>query len=170
MKRSLILQSLFFLIMASIPLSAMAQKEVRKNIRKGNKQYEQQKYSEAADLYGKAVEKNPESKEAAFNLGNTFYRQKEWDKAAEQYQHFVSIEQENPQEAAAGWHNIGNTLLQKKELQQSMEAYKMALRLNPQDEETRYNLAVVQKMIQDQQDDQQNQGEDQQEQQQEQQQ
>ena len=31
-----------------------------------------------------------------------------------------------------------------------MEAYKMALRINPEDDETRYNLAVVQKMIQDQ--------------------
>jgi hypothetical protein len=40
--------------------------------------------------------------------------------------------------------------LQKKELEKSMEAYKMALRINPEDDETRYNLAVVQKMIQDQ--------------------
>jgi Tetratricopeptide repeat. len=56
---------------------------------------------------------------------------------------------------SAAWHNIGNSLLQKKELEKSMEAYKMALRMNPEDEETRYNLAVVQKMIQDQQQDQQ---------------
>lgn len=170
MKRAAILQTLLFLITASIPLSSMAQKEVRKNIRKGNKVYQEQKYSEAADYFGKAVEENPQSKEATFNLGNTYYRQKEWDKATEQYQQFVTLEQENPEEAAAGWHNIGNARLQKKDLQQAMEAYKMSLRINPNDDETRYNLAVVQKMIRDQQDDQQDQSEQQQDQQQDQQQ
>ena len=110
MRRTVIIKALFILITASLPFSLIAQKEVRKNIRKGNKQYEQQKFSDAAGFYGKAVEENPESKEAIFNLGNTYYRQKEWDKATEQYQHFVGLEQENPEEAAAGWHNIGNTL------------------------------------------------------------
>ncbi len=152
------------LLLTLLPLSVSAQKEVRKNIRKGNKEYNQQKYSEATAFYENAVKGNPSSKEANFNLGNTLYKQKEWDKSVEKYNHFISLEQDNPAEASAGWHNIGNAMLQKKELQKSMEAYKMALRLNPEDEETRYNLAVVQKMIQDQ--DQQDQGEGEQEQQQ----
>ena len=73
----------------------------------------------------------------------------------ESYQQYLALEKENPKKMSAAWHNIGNSLLQKKELEKSMEAYKMALRMNPEDEETRYNLAVVQKMIQDQQQDQQ---------------
>src|SRR5690554_2309540 len=150
MKRYLMKYFLIILMMALIPLSASAQKDVRKNIRKGNKVYSEQKFSEANSFYENAVNENPSSKEANFNLGNTLYKQKEWDKSIEQYNHFISLEQENPAEAAAGWHNIGNAMLQKKELQKSMEAYKMALRLNPQDDETRYNLAVVQKMIKDQ--------------------
>jgi len=149
MKRYLIKYFLFILMMALIPLSVSAQKDVRKNIRKGNKVYSEQKFSEATSFYENAVKENPSSKEANFNLGNTLYKQNEWDKSIEQYNHFISLEQENPQEAAAGWHNIGNAMLQKRELQKSMEAYKMALRLNPQDDETRYNLAAVQKMIQD---------------------
>ena len=156
------------LLLTLLPLSVSAQKEVRKNIRKGNKEYTRQKYSEATAFYENAVKGNPSSKEANYNLGNTLYKQKAWDKSVEQYNHFISLEQDNPAEASAGWHNIGNAMLRKKELQKSMEAYKMALRLNPEDEETRYNLAVVQKMIQDQ--DQQDQGEGEQEQQQEQQQ
>ena len=164
MKIYLMKYCLFMLMMVLIPLSVTAQKDVRKNIRKGNKVYSEQKYSDAASFYEKAVEENPSSKEANFNLGNTLYKQKEWDSTIEQYNHFISLEQENPLEAAAGWHNIGNAMLQKKELQKSMEAYKMALRLNPQDNETRYNLATVQKMIQDE-EDQQDQGEGEQEQQ-----
>lgn len=171
MNRSFVHILLFALSMGILPLSVSAQKEVRKNIRKGNKAYQQQKFSEAFPFYDNAVKANPSSKEATFNLGNTLYKQKEWDKSVEHFNHFISLEQENPTEAAAGWHNIGNAMLQKKDLQKSMEAYKMALRLNPQDNETRYNLAVVQKMIQDQQQDQQpDKGEGEQDQQQEQQQ
>lgn len=171
MNRSFVHILLFALSMGILPLSVSAQKEVRKNIRKGNKAYQQQKFSEASPFYDNAVKANPSSKEATFNLGNTLYKQKEWDKSVEHFNHFISLEQENPTEAAAGWHNIGNAMLQKKDLQKSMEAYKMALRLNPQDNETRYNLAVVQKMIQDQQQDQQpDKGEGEQDQQQEQQQ
>lgn len=157
---------LFTLMLGLIPISASAQKEVRKNIRKGNKEYKVQKYAEAAALYEKAIEENPTSQEANYNLGNTLYNQKEWDKAIEYYNNFNSLEQEDPLNVSSGMHNIGNASLKKKELKEAMEAYKMALRLNPQDDETRYNLAVVQKMIQDE-EQQQDDGEDDQEQQQE---
>ena len=68
MRRTVIIKAFFILITVSLPLSLFAQKEVRKNIRKGNKQYEQQKFSDAADLYGKAVEENPESKECGLHV------------------------------------------------------------------------------------------------------
>lgn len=162
---------LFFCVMLLIPISLSAQKEVRQNLRKGNKEYKQQKFSDAAKFYNDALTENPSSKEATFNLSNTLYKQKEWDMSIEEMNHFMMLEQEDPMKVSAAWHNIGNAMLQKKDLQKSMEAYKMALRLNPQDDETRYNLAVVQKMIQDEeQDDQPDQGEGEQEQEQEQQQ
>ncbi len=148
-----------------IPVSLSAQKDVRKNIRKGNKEYKAQKYSDAASFYEKAIEENPTSNEANYNLGNTLYNQKEWDKAIEFYNNSNSAEGENSVNVSSAMHNIGNAMLRKKELNDAMEAYKMALRLNPEDDETRYNLAVVQKMIQDE-EQQQDDGEDDQEQQQ----
>ena len=156
--------TLIFMMLGMIPISATAQKDVRKNIRKGNKEYKVQKYSEAAAFYEKAVEENPTSHEANYNLGNTLYNQNDWDKAIEYYSNFNSLEQEDQLNVSSGMHNIGNSMLRKKELNDAMEAYKMALRLNPQDDETRYNLAVVQKMIQDE-EQQQDDGEDDQEQQ-----
>ncbi|MDR1743199.1 MAG: tetratricopeptide repeat protein [Dysgonamonadaceae bacterium] len=140
-----------FVLLLTVSASAFSQKEVRRDIRKGNKAYKQEKYGEAYSFYDKAVNGNANSLEANYNLGNVLYRQKEWDKSVEQYNHYLTIEKDNPQKMSAAWHNIGNTMLQKKDLQKSMEAYKMALRLNPADDETRYNLAVVQKMIKDQQ-------------------
>lgn len=130
-------------------VSLSAQKAVRKNIKQGNRSYNEQKYEKAAKKYEEAIKINPHALEANFNLGNTLYKQNEWDKSIEQQNHYLLLEKENEQEIAASWHNIGNALLHKKELQKSMEAYKMALRINPDDDETRYNLAVVQKMIND---------------------
>lgn len=143
---------LLLIVGVTLPIAASAQKDVRKNIRKGNREYRKENFPDAATLYGKAVEGNAASKEAAFNWGNALYRQQQWDQAIDKYNHYVSLEQENPEEASAAWHNIGNTMLHKKELEGSMEAYKMALRLNPEDDEARYNLAVVQKMMQDEED------------------
>jgi tetratricopeptide (TPR) repeat protein len=102
---------LVFLIMMLISVTVSAQKDVRKNIRKGNKEYKEQKFSEAADYFSKAVEGNPNSQEANYNLGNTLYRQKEWDKAIEQYNQSNALEQENPIKVSAGMHNIGNAML-----------------------------------------------------------
>src|SRR5690606_6113965 len=116
------------LMLIVMPLSVSAQKDVRKNIRKGNKEYNIQKYSEAAAFYEKAIEENASSQEANFNLGNTLYNQKDWDKAIESYSAYNSLEKENPLNIAAGMHNIGNSTLRKKDLEGAMEAYKMALR------------------------------------------
>ena len=80
----------------------------------------------------------------------------------EQYNRYLQENQNDPMKMSSAWHNIGNTMLQQKDLEKSMEAYKMALRLNPEDNEARYNLAVVQKMIQDKEEDQQPEQQDQQ--------
>lgn len=139
-------------LLLMVPFSLMAQKEVRQNIRKGNKAYNEQKYSEAVRFYQEAIKENPQSPEANYNLGNVFYKQKEWDKTIEQMNHYLTIVNEDPLKMSAAWHNIGNALLQKKEVEKAIEAYKNALRLNPEDEESRYNLATAQKMLKDNQD------------------
>ncbi len=145
---------IIFLISLLSVFSISAQKAVRKNIKQGNRSYNEQKYEQAAQKYEEAVKINPNALEANYNLGNTLYRQNEWDKSIEQQNHYLMLEKENPKNIASAWHNIGNAILHKKDLEKSMEAYKMALRVNPYDDETRYNLAVVQKMISDQQQDQ----------------
>lgn len=170
MKRYILLGLLF-----SFTLGAFAQKDVRKSIRKGNSAYKEQRYSTAETDYAKALELNASSKEASFNLANTYYKQGRWDEALKEYQHYLTLENENTENMSAAWSNMGNTFLKKKanekneaqgggmpgqpqqqavdNLKMSMEAYKNALRLNPLDDETRENLAIVQKMIKDQEDD-----------------
>ena len=85
--------------------------------------------------------------------------------AMEQYQSVSKIEKDK-EKLAQIYHNMGVILQSSKQLPQCIEAYKESLRNNPKDDETRYNLALAQKQLKDQQQDQQNQ--DQQQQQQEQ--
>ena len=161
MKRNLLKYGLICLMVA-FSASVHAQKDVRKNVRKGNKAYPQQKFSEAFGFYQDALTENPASPEANYNMGSTLYRQKEWASSLEQYNRYLQENQNDPMKMSSAWHNIGNTMLQQKDFEKSMEAYKMALRLNPEDNEARYNLAVVQKMIQDKEEDQQPEQQDQQ--------
>ena len=139
---------LAFFLMSFV--TASAQKQVRKNLRKGNKAYKEQKFSDASEFYQQAIEGNAKSMEANFNLGNVLYKQKQWDRSVEQMNHYLMLEKEDPGKMAAAWHNIGNALLQKKDLDKAIEAYKNALRFNPNDDETRYNLAVAKKIKEDQ--------------------
>ncbi|GAB6012425.1 tetratricopeptide repeat protein [Viscerimonas tarda] len=147
MKRNIVVL-LFFLV----TMALSAQKAVRDSIRSGNKAYTEQRYRVAESNYKAAIAKDPTSKEAVYNLGNAYYKQNNWDEAIKEYQQYLNVETGNANNMSAAWHNVGTTMLKKKDLQQSADAYKKALRLNPKDEQTRYNLAVVQKMIQDQKD------------------
>ena len=49
------------------------------------------------------------------------------------------------------YHNMGVILQSSKQYPQCIEAYKESLRNNPKDDETRYNLALAQKLLKDQQ-------------------
>ncbi|MDR0748804.1 MAG: tetratricopeptide repeat protein [Tannerellaceae bacterium] len=135
-----------------------AQKAERKNVRDGNKLYTNEKYTEAEVAYRKSLEVNPRSLEGTYNLGDALYKQQKYPEAAEQYQLIAGqgekLVQDNPansQRLAHVYHNLGNIGMQNKEYAKSVEAYKQSLRLNPKDDETRYNLALAQKLLEDQQ-------------------
>jgi len=151
----------------------MGQKAERERIREGNKLYNKEQYTEAEIAYRKGVEVNPRSIEGAYDLGNSLYKQQKYPEAAEQYKMVASqgarLLSENPENGlrlAQVFHNLGNISMQGKDYAKSIEAYKQSLRLNPSDDETRYNLALAQKLLENQE----NQEEEEQEQQQDQQQ
>ncbi|MDR2968530.1 MAG: tetratricopeptide repeat protein [Tannerellaceae bacterium] len=142
---------------------AFAQKAERKNIREGNKLYSSEKYTEAEIAYRKGVDVNPRSAEGAYNLGNALYKQGKFPEAAEQYQltagqsRKMMETREGQERLAEVFHNTGNIFMAGKEYAKSIEAYKQSLRINPKDDETRYNLALAQKLLEDQQNEEQQQ-------------
>ena len=135
-----------------VAASASAQMTDRQYIRQGNKQFRSGDYANAEVSYRKAIEKNAKNPQAAFNLGNALMAQKKDSAAVEQFQGAARLET-NPLRKAQAYHNMGVICQTHKMYGEAIEAYKNALRLNPKDDETRYNLVLCkhQKQKQDQQ-------------------
>ena len=149
----------FFLLLL-MAVTASAQKAERDFIRKGNRFFKDSVYVDAEVNYRKALETNPQSTVSMFNLGNTLAQQNKLQEAMEQYVAATKIEKDK-NDLAQIYHNMGVILQSSKQLPQCIEAYKKALRNNPKDDETRYNLALAQKQLKDQQQQNQNQEKDQ---------
>lgn len=126
-----------------VAVTASAQTD-RQYIREGNKQFRVGQYDKAEVSYRKAVEKNPKNPQAAYNLGNALMAQKKDSSAVQQFEQATRIET-NPLRKAAAYHNMGVICQTHKMYGEAIEAYKNALRLNPNDDETRYNLVLCQR-------------------------
>ncbi len=100
--------------------------------------------------YRKALEINPKSTDAMFNLGNSLLMQQKAKEAMEQFESASKVEKDRDKLAQI-YHNMGVILQSSKQYPQCIEAYKESLRNNPKDDETRYNLALAQKLLKDQQ-------------------
>lgn len=129
-------------IAALMAISGMAMAQTdRQYIRQGNKQFRNGNYAEAEVAYRKSVEKNPRNAQAVFNLGNALLAQKKDSAAVEQFEQAAKIET-NPQRKAMAYHNMGVVCQSHQMYGEAVEAYKEALRLQPKDDETRYNLEL----------------------------
>ena len=131
-KRSPKSVAVFLLFMLSTV--AMAQSD-RQLVRQGNKQFRLGNAAEAEVSYRKAVEKNH---------------------AITQLEKAGKLET-NPLRRAQAYHNSGVICQQHQLFSEAIEAYKEALRNNPVDDETRYNLELCKRQLKQQQN-QQNQG------------
>ena len=136
-----------------IAMSASAQTD-RQYIRQGNKQFRSGDYPNAEVSYRKAIEKNPKNPQAVFNLGNALMAQKKDSAAVVQFESASKLET-NPLRKAKAFHNMGVVCQSHKMYGEAIEAYKSALRLNPNDDETRYNLVLCKHQQQKQQQNQQ---------------
>lgn len=139
-----------------IPSISMVAQQEKKFIKEGNENYTDKKYSDAEKKYKQGVSKNKDSYKAAFNLGDAYYKQGKYEEAAEQFQ-LLTHKATSKDTLSKAYHNLGNSLLQSKKFEESINAYKNALKNNPNDEDSRYNLAYAQRMLkQEQQQQQQN--------------
>jgi len=155
---------IILLLIGLFPAVLVAQNE-RKHVRSGNKIYQKAikdttkidtaAFARAETEYRKALEKKPTDKYWNFNLADAVYKQNRFDEAAGKFSELAE-QMTNPVEKARAYHNLGNSQLMNQKIDESIESYKKALRQNPTDLETKYNLAYAQ-LLKNQQQQQQNQ-------------
>ena len=164
-------QTILFISLMLFTLTVFSQNE-RKFIRQGNDIYEEAvkdttridtaKFSKAETEYRKALNKKPGNEKWEFNLADALYKQMRFEEAEQKFAE-LDDKLESPEEKARALHNLGNSQLMQEKIDESIESYKEALRKNPNDIETKYNLAYAQnlKKKQEQQQQQQQQNQDQ---------
>lgn len=125
--------------------NAVAQTD-RNLIRQGNRAFKSQKWAAAETQYRKAIYKNQKNPQAIYNLGCALLAQQKDSLAMAQFGNAAQLES-NIFRRSKSYHNMGVVMQNHREYAQAIEYYKMALRCNPQDNETRYNLALCKKLL-----------------------
>lgn len=180
LERLRLFKTMLPVVLLIIGQGVSAQRSDRSYVRKGNKMFNDSLFIKAEENYLKAVDANPELYQGIFNLGNSYTAQQKPNEAIEQYgraanrleeakkaliEHHLTEGREYykvKEELAKVYHNKGVVYHVCEQYDKAVEAYKDALRNNPLDDETRYNMILAQKMLEQQQ--QQDQQQDQQQQ------
>lgn len=128
--------------MSASILSVMSQQnEYESFIEKGNNSFEENSVLSEQN-YRKAISVSPEFIKGQYNFSNTLYDNEYYDEAL-----LNQLEASKYAKTTADkhviFHNIGNILMKKKMCKEAVEAYKNALKNNPKDDESRYNLALA---------------------------
>jgi Ca-activated chloride channel family protein len=146
---------LFILIPLILLQFAVSGQNERKYVRQGNRYYmnglrdttkiDSVAFSKAETEYRKALDKKPDDLKWNFNLNNSLYKQKKLNDAATGYEQ-IARQLIDPKEKSGALHNLGNARLFQQQIDEAIDTYKKALRINPGDMETKYNLAYAQQL------------------------
>ncbi len=103
-------------------------------------------FASAEASYRKAIAKDPSNTSAKYNMGNLYYTKEKSLNAEERLKQAAEIAATKAEKHRI-YHNLGNSYMQQKNYQGAVDAFKNALRNDPTDEETRYNLALAKKKL-----------------------
>lgn len=136
---------IFSLLLLTLGFTSMFAQSDRQFIRSGNKLFRAQNYAKAEAEYRKAIAQNAQNSQALYNLGCALMMQQKDSAAIVQYENAGKIETSKSRKAKV-YHNIGVICQTHQMYGEAIEAYKESLRNNPQDNETRYNLALCKRL------------------------
>ena len=148
-----ILFCFFVSILASYNIYAQSE-NYAKFYNKGNK-FIENNFEEAEKNFRVAIDDSLSDLRATFNLSNKYYSEGLYDEAISRQIESTKLAK-NKSEKHKAFHNLGNSLMKKEMCSEAVLAYKNALRNDPSDDETRYNLALAKKCEEEQQNDDQN--------------
>lgn len=168
------MKRILFIFTALLCIAQVWAQQESGDLRRGNIAYNDSNYTEAEVNYRRGLEKNDQSFEGHYNLGDALFRQEKYPEALEQYAKAEKLLKADDKQGKARidnrladtYHNMGNALYAQQQYDKAVAAYQESLRHNPKDNDTRYNLVKAMQQLQQQQNQQQNQDQQQQQQQQ----
>lgn len=128
----------------------------RRLVRKGNRQFGRERYDKSIDSYTRALEAAPTSFEAAYDLANAMFRAERYDTAEQTLKGIVADSTRSDIDRSEAVYNLGNTQFAQQKLKEALASYRAAMRLNPDDQEAKYNYAYTKHLLQQQEQQQQN--------------
>jgi len=151
---------------SGIDAQVVDRRQARKLVRQGNREYRSEKRNEATVTYLKALAADSTYAPAVYNYATSQFPM-DWMKVDQQTRSNMipslmkaAAAEQNPLRKAQAYHNVGVLYQGAGDYQMAIDAYKEALRNNPNDDESRYNLAVCKKQQKDQPQNQNQQGHD----------
>ena len=130
------------LIILSLLISFTSFTQNKKSfLRDGNTLYADSSYNDAEIKYRKSLEKDQDYFNASFNLADAIYQQERYKESSALFEALID-NAANDNDLANVYHNMGNSLVKEQKLDEAINAYKNSLRINPNDAETRHNLAL----------------------------
>ncbi len=138
----------YFILILLIHGNLFAQ-STRASVNKGVDLYKDRKIIDSEVEFKKGLEKSPDNFQANFNLGDSYYKEGKYDDAVKSYNAALP-KAGNDELKAKVYHNIGNALLKDQKIKESIGAYTDALKLNPNDDSTKYNLSYALNLLKNQ--------------------
>jgi Ca-activated chloride channel family protein len=120
-------------------------------IRKGNRLYQKNEYAGSEGMYRRAQTSDKASPDATFNLGDALYKQGRFGEATKEFTNTSSGGKSDSLNQAQSYYNLGNSLLKEQKFEESIRAYINSLKLDPDNLQTKYNLAYAQDQLKKQQ-------------------
>ena len=120
----------------------LAQKKANKYVYEANSLMGNDDFVSAEMAYRKAISEQATSVAGIYNLGNSYIKNGSFDEALYRLDEAAKAATSKSEKHKA-YHNIGNVLMKNKKCKEAVEAYKNALRNDPTDDETRYNLGLA---------------------------
>ncbi len=133
-----------FLLLPQLGLGQAGRDEVLE----GNSLFAEGRFDEAHEKYQQALDEDPSSAAIRYNLGDAEYKKSLYEEAIEAFSQ--AAQTEDPELQARASYNLGNALYRLGKLEDSIQAYQNALRINPEDRDSKHNLEFVRSKLEEQ--------------------